>query len=179
MRHLMTSFLALHWAAFFALLGYLCIDGGADAVEAALGGGNRTPGLVPRGFAAPAAVAFLVVAALFCWMFADAWLGGDRRAEIADDTARIAFVAAGAALSPVLLDGLAAESAGFYGVMLCLTLLMVCYVVVLGERRAAAFAARRHKNAAAVSAIRSMAQSAAHASLLHRISGRPDSRGGR
>jgi hypothetical protein len=177
MRHLMTSFLALHWAAFFALLGWLCIDGGGNAAGAASGGGSGVQSLVPHGFSAPAAVAFLVVAVLFCWMFADTWLGGDRKADAPDDTARIAFVAAGAALSMVLLGGLTAGPAGFYGAMLCLTLLMVCYIVVLGERRATALAARRHKTAAA--AIRSMAQGAAYTSLLHHISGRPDSRGGR
>ncbi|TJX18402.1 MAG: hypothetical protein E5W21_35055, partial [Mesorhizobium sp.] len=36
MRHVLTSFLALHWAIVFALLAFICIDGNRG-VAAALG----------------------------------------------------------------------------------------------------------------------------------------------
>jgi hypothetical protein len=64
----MTSFLALHWAAFFALLGYSCIDGGVDAALELLGT-DSAHALAGQDFAAaPFAIGCLVVAALFCWL---------------------------------------------------------------------------------------------------------------
>ncbi|TIX31048.1 MAG: hypothetical protein E5V34_08675, partial [Mesorhizobium sp.] len=67
MRHILSSFLALHWAVVFALLAFLCIDGNRG-VAAALGvlgvavQNTRFVNLENAIIVAPLAVALLVVA---------------------------------------------------------------------------------------------------------------------
>jgi len=162
----MTSFLAMHWAAFFALLGYLCIDAGRiDAALAMLGAATvRAAG--PDPAAAPAAVAFLLVAALFCWLFVEACFG---EADMSESVVKIAFVAGGMALSTLLI-GCAVHGAGGPSQFAAyLTALVASYVAALGEGRAAM--PRRGRAGAAV---RAVAREAADTSLLGLISGRPD-----
>ncbi|TIL79146.1 MAG: hypothetical protein E5Y76_07760, partial [Mesorhizobium sp.] len=71
MRHILSSFLALHWAVVFALLAFICIDGNRG-VAAALGvlgvavQNTRFVDLENAIVVAPLAVALLIVAVLFC-----------------------------------------------------------------------------------------------------------------
>src|SRR5258705_13363819 len=76
MRHILTSFLALHWAVVFALLAFICIDGNRG-VAAALGvlgvavQNTRFVDLENAAVVAPLAIALLIVAVLFCWAFVE------------------------------------------------------------------------------------------------------------
>jgi hypothetical protein len=162
----MSSFLALHWAAFFALLGYLCIDTGSlDAVSTMLGANGIHDAAGADFAAAPAAVAFLVVAALFCWLFVEACFG---ESGISGGVLKIAFVAGGATLSPLLIGGAVHGAAGSPFAAAYLTALVASYVAVLGECRAAV-PGREEVEAT----LRVFAREAADMSLLGRISGRP------
>ncbi|RVD47419.1 hypothetical protein EN746_26865, partial [Mesorhizobium sp. M8A.F.Ca.ET.023.02.2.1] len=74
MRHVLTSFLSVHWAIVFALLALICIDGNRG-VAAALGvlgvtvESARLINLENIVVVAPLATALLVVAVLFFWAF--------------------------------------------------------------------------------------------------------------
>jgi hypothetical protein len=177
MRHLMTSFLTLHWAVFFALLGYLCVGGdhGVDVVLATLGARAAGVAVANQGtlVAAPLATAFLVVAALFCWAFIEVFFGDTERPEGAEGVTRMAFVAAGGTFSLILAGGVARGIEGLSpAVATHLAALMACYLAILGERRALAFRDAAPRDAAR--AVRALARDAANTSLLNRISGRPD-----
>lgn len=168
MRHLMTSFLALHWAAFFALLGYLCIDGGG--LRAALAFMGLQGAGQPQFATAPMAVAFLLVAALFCWVLVESCLGENGQSE---GIVKVAFVAGGLMFSLILIHGALHNDGNSSGVILSLSALMVSYLATLGERWTALFRNDASATQASVSA-RAMARDAANTSLLSRISGRPD-----
>jgi hypothetical protein len=170
MRYLMTSFLAMHWAVFFALLGYLCVDGGAAGVALALFGGGDLHGAIHADVAAaPMAVAFLLVATLFCWVFVEACLG---EADLSDTVVKLAHVAAAAVFSAFLIGGVLGGGAPSRAV-LYFAAVMASYLTVLGERRTAA-STRRARHGEARATVRAMARGAADTSLLGRISGRPD-----
>jgi hypothetical protein len=169
MRYLMTSFLAMHWAVFFALLGYLCIDGGsADAALALFQAGSLYDVMQPALATAPVAVAFLLVAALFCWVLVEACLG---ESDMSDTIVKLAFVAAGAVFSVFLICGVLGGAAPSLAV-LYFGALMASYLAVLGERRAAV--PERAMRDEARASVRALARGAADTSLLSRISGRPD-----
>lgn len=167
MRHLMSSFLALHWAAFFALLGYLCIEAGnLDAASAVLGATAIHDGAGSDPATAPAAVAFLLVAALFCWLFVEACFG---ESDLSDGVMKIAFVGGGALLSTLLIGSAVRGAGGPSFAAAYLAALVASYVAVLGECRLAA--PRRERVKATIGAV---AREAADMSLLGRISGRAD-----
>jgi hypothetical protein len=170
MRYLMTSFLAMHWAVFFALLAYSCIDGGGpDAALALFKAGGLHDMVQPDLATAPIAVAFLLVAALFCWVFVEACLG---ESDLSDTIVKLAFVAAGVVFSAFLIGGVLGGAAPSRSV-LYFGALMASYLAVLGERRTA-FSTRRAMRDEARATVRAMARGAADTSLLGRISGRPD-----
>ncbi len=177
MRYLMTSFLALHWAVFFALLGYLCVGGdhGIAVALATLGADSAGIAAIQpdKLVVAPLATAFMVVAALFCWAFIEVVFGDPERPESADGVTKMAFVAAGGMFSLALIGG---TMQGIEGVSTAaathLAAVMACYLAILGERWALAFKATARRDE--VTAIRAMARDAANTSLLSRISGRPD-----
>lgn len=186
MRHVLTSFLALHWAIVFALLAFICIDGNRG-VAAALGvlglevENGRITGLENAAVVAPLSIALLVVAVLFCWAFVETLLNIAANPDATDGVARIAFISASGVLSLVLVGGAAQGIDGLFMVVAVqLTALLASYVAVLAEQRSArveAFAADNEFRATA----HVMARGAAHSSLLSRISGRPEanSRDGR
>ena len=96
MRHVFSSFLALHWAVVFALLAYICIDGsrGIDAALGVLGvpiQGDRFPALDHFAVVAPLSIALLIVAVLFCWAFVETLLNATARADAGDSVIQIAF----------------------------------------------------------------------------------------
>ncbi|MBN9243364.1 MAG: hypothetical protein J0I98_11270 [Mesorhizobium sp.] len=177
MRHLLTSFLALHWAVVFALLAFVCIgSAGMQDILASIGTGHHGTGTVRFDGAmvtAPLASAFLIVAALFCWALIETFLG--ERTDSAEGVFKIAFIAAGGVYLSVLVYG---TTQGIGGLFLPsaaqLAALAVSYLVIVGERLMSPHA-KGSTALASRGAARVMAKGAAHASLLSRISGRTDS----
>lgn len=178
MRHVLSSFLALHWAIVFALLAFLCIDGtrGAGTALTVLGASaenTRFAYFDIASVAAPLATAFLVVAVLFCWAFVEVFVDNEERFEGADGVIRIAFVTAAAVFSLVLVGGVIQGVEGlFLVVAVHLAALLTSYLAILAERWSALAVARTDRKAQIRVAARIMAQGAAHNSMLARISGR-------
>ncbi|MER9822307.1 hypothetical protein NKJ50_10275 [Mesorhizobium sp. M0115] len=181
MRHILSSFLALHWAAVFALLAFICIDGNRG-VAAALGvlgvpvQNTRFADLENAVVVAPLAVALLVVAVLFCWAFVEALTSDATNPDPADSVVRIAFISASGVLSLIVIGGAAQGINGLFMVVAVqLAALLGSYVAMLAERRSAAAAAVPVTGEIRAAA-HIMAKAAAYNSSLARISGRPDSR---
>ncbi|TPM37086.1 hypothetical protein [Mesorhizobium sp. B2-3-4] len=182
MRHVLTSFLSVHWAIVFALLALICIDGNRG-VAAALGvlgvtvESARVANLDSIAVVAPLATALLVVAVLFFWAFVDT-LMNDGSNPGADSVVRIAFISASGVLSMILIGGAAQGINGLFMVVAVqLAALLASYVAMLAERRSVAASDESDFRATA----HSMAKAAAHSSLLSLISGRPgpSGKGGR
>jgi hypothetical protein len=175
MRHVLTSFLSVHWAIVFALLALICIDGDRG-VAAALGvlgvtvESARFVDLQNVVVVAPLAIALLVVAVLFFWAFVDTLIN-DAASPGADSVVRIAFISASGVLSMILIGGAAQGINGLFMVVAVqLAALLASYVAMLAERRSAAASDDADFRATA----HSMARAAAHNSLLSLISGRPE-----
>ena len=184
MRHVLTSFLALHWAIVFALLALICIDGNRGVVVAlgVLGAtieGTRFVDLDNVIVVAPLAIAFLVVAVLFFWAFVETLIN-DATNSGADSVARVAFISASGVLSLIVIGGAAQGINGLFMVVAVqLAALLASYVAMLAERRSAVAAMAGEGEIRAVA--HGMAKAAAHNSLLSLISGRTgsNSRGNR
>ena len=179
MRPILTSFLALHWAAVFALLAFICVDGnrgvaGALGVLGVAVENTRLADLDNAAVVAPLAVALLVVAVLFCWVFVESLVNAAANPEGADSVARTAFISASAVMSLILIGGAAQGINGlFLVVAVQLAALLASYVAMLAERRSV-FAGVVSREAESRATAHAMAKGAAHGSLLSRISGRPD-----
>lgn len=176
MRHVLTSFLSVHWAIVFALLALICIDGNRG-VAAALGvlgvtiESARFAELENIVVVAPLAIALLVVAVLFFWAFVDT-LVNDATSLEADSVARIAFISASGVLSMILIGGAAQGINGLFMVVAVqLAALLASYVAMLAERRSVAALVEGDIHVTA----HGMAKAAAHISLLSLISGRTGS----
>ena len=183
MRYVLTSFLALHWAIVFALLAFVCVDGkrGAAAALGLLGAGVHDAGLANldnAAIAAPLAVAFLILAVLFCWAFVEVFANDANNPYATDNVIKIAFTAAAIVLSLILVGGTAQGISGlFLVVAVDLAALMVSYLAICAERWSALVAAPAGGGEIRAAA-RAMAQAAAHNSMLVRLSGRPDANTG-
>ncbi|MER8462793.1 hypothetical protein [Mesorhizobium sp. M1409] len=181
MRHVLTSFLALHWAIVFALLALICIDG-SRGVATALGvlgatiEDSRFIDLDKFVVVAPLATALLVVSVLFFWAFVEALIN-DATSQGVDSVARIAFICASGVLSLIVIGGAAQGINGmFMAVAVQLAALLASYVAMLAERRSVVAAASGEGEIRAVA--HGMAKAAAHNSLLSLISGRTGSNPG-
>ncbi|MER8593948.1 hypothetical protein NKH33_20395 [Mesorhizobium sp. M1182] len=186
MRHILSSFLALHWAAVFALLAFICIDGNRG-VATALGvlgvpvqntrfADLENAVVVAPLVVAPLAVALLVVAVLFCWAFVEALTSDTTNPDPADSVMRIAFISALGVLSLIVIGGAAQGINGLFMIVAVqLAALLASYVAVLAERRSTVAAAAPGTGEIRAAA-HVMAKAAAHNSSLARISGRLDSR---
>lgn len=179
MRHILTSFLALHWAAVFALLAFICVDGnrGVAAALAVLGVAVQNTRFVDLDNAvvvAPLAIALLVVAVLFCWAFVETLVNVSTSTDAADSVVRTAFISASGVLSLILIGGAAQGINGLFMVVAVqLAALLATYVAMLAERRSA-IATAVSTGSEVRAAAHVLARGAAHNSLLSRISGRPD-----
>lgn len=177
MRHILTSFLALHWAVVFALLAFICIGGdhGVATALSVLGvgvQGAQSANLENAIVAAPLATAFLVVAVLFCWAFVEVFVGDAESHDAADGIIRIAFTAAAAVLSLILVGGAAQGISGLFVIVAAhLAAFMTSYLAIVAERWSAAGVPDATDVRASA---RAMARGAAHNSMLSRISGRAD-----
>jgi len=183
MRHVLTSFLALHWAVVFALLAYICMDGN-HGIASALGvlgisvQSTRFPGLEHALVVAPLSIALLLVALLFCWAFVETLLNIATRPDAGHAVVRIAFICASFLLSIILVGGAAQGINGLFMVVaIQMTALLASYVAVLAEQRSTLAAMTLHDSDARLAAHR-LATGAAHSSLLSRISGHPETRPG-
>lgn len=179
MRHILSSFLALHWAVVFALLAFICIDGnrGVAAALGVLGVVVQNTGFVDLENAvvvAPLAVALLVVAVLFCWAFVETLFSDPTNPDATDSVVRVAFISASGVLSLIVVGGAAQGINGlFMAIAVQLAALLASYVAMLAERRSA-LAAPVPGTGEVRAAAHVMAKAAAHNSALSRISGRPD-----
>jgi hypothetical protein len=179
MRHVLTSFLTLHWAIVFTLLALICIDGnrGVAAALGVLGAtieGARFVHLDNVVVVAPLATALLVVAMLFFWAFVETLIN-NAASPGADSVARIAFISASGVLSLIVIGGAAQGINGLLMVVAVqLAALLASYVAMLAERRSVVVAAAPSEGELRAAA-QSMAKAAAHNSLLSLISGRPGS----
>lgn len=177
MRHLLTSFLTLHWAVVFALLAFACVDGGRGVAVVVSMLGATVPALSSgtlenMAVVAPLAVAFTIVSLLFCWAFVGSLAGGEGSPQDADGIIRIAFIAAAGVLLLVMAGGVMLGIEGLYLVVAAhLTAIMTSYLAMLGERWSVGNAGQSWK-VEGYSTARAMAQAAAHNSTLARISGR-------
>lgn len=175
MRHLLTSFLALHWAVVFALLAFICIDGsrGPQVALSVLGAPVLDAGAMRLDSAfvvAPLATGLLVVAVTFCWAFVEALVNGS---PAADGTIRIAFITAAGMLSVVLVGGSVQGITGLFpAVSVNLAALLTSYLAICAERWSTSRSGVPDREEIRVGA-RAMAREAAHGSRLARISGRP------
>lgn len=179
MRHVLSSFLALHWAIVFALLALICIDGNRGVASAlgVLGAtveGTRFVDLDNVIVVAPLATALLVVAVLFFWAFVETLIN-DATSAGAHSVARIAFISASGVLSLIVIGGAAQGINGLLmAVAVQLAALLASYVAMLTERRSAVAAAASGEGEIRAVA-HGMAKAAAHNSLLSLISGRTGS----
>lgn len=178
MRHLMTSFLALHWAVLFALLAFTCMGEGADVrdILQTFGPTIATDGVALGGaiVMAPIACALLVVAALFSWALMETVIG--EGAASAEHVFKLALAAAGIVFLLISIGGTMQAVRGL--LLPCIAQLIALaatYLVILGERLTSVDAATPHSDLHR-HAVHAMARSAAHASLLERISGRTNAR---
>ncbi|RWD81992.1 hypothetical protein [Mesorhizobium sp.] len=177
MRHILSSFLALHWAVVFALLAFLCIDGNRG-VAAALGvlgvavQNTRFVNLENAIIVAPLAVALLVVAVLFCWAFVETLISDPTNPDATDSVVRVAFISASGVLSLIVVGGAAQGINGLFMVVAVqLAALLASYVAMLAERQSA-LGAEVPGTGEIRAAAHVMAKAAAHNSALSRISGR-------
>ncbi len=179
MRPILTSFLALHWAVVFALLAFICVDGnrgvaGALGVLGVAADNTSLAELDNAAVVAPLAVALLVVAVLFCWVFVESLVNAAASPDGAESVARTAFISALAVLSLILIGGAAQGINGLFMVVAVqLAALLASYVAMLAERRSA-LAGMVSREAESRATAHAMAKGAAHGSLLSRISGRAD-----
>ncbi|MEI9413658.1 hypothetical protein [Mesorhizobium sp. Cs1321R2N1] len=178
MRHVLTSFLSVHWAIVFGLLALICIDGNRG-VAAALGvlgvavESTRLINLENIVVVAPLATALLVVAVLFFWAFVDTLIN-DASSPGADSVIRIAFISASGVMSMILIGGAAQGINGLFMVVAVqLAALLASYVAMLAERHSVPALDEDEFHATA----HGMAKAAAHNSLLSLISGRTGSNG--
>lgn len=182
MPHILTSFLAFHWALAFALLAIVCVmggDGGAvaalDLLGVSLSHSNLDGGVVP----ALLSLAFTVGSVLFAWAFLTAFFS-DQMVEGNDDVMRMAFGAAGGVLSLVLICGTTQGATGLFPVVAAhLAALLASYLAIRAESWSSSMSGVPGEEDFRAAA-RVMALGAAHSSMLARLSGRPDANmGGR
>lgn len=185
MRHILTSFLALHWTVAFALLAFVCVDADRTGMAAltVMGISPSEPhvaaALADVVTVASLATAFMVVAVLFCWAFIEASFSRSED-QPPGNIIKIAFAAACAVLTFMLIGGAVLDIHGMFVVVaIHLCVLLMSYLAMLGERLPAP-AEPKPAMADIDEVARTMARSAAYGSRLTRIVARDtDQRPGR
>jgi len=172
MRLLLSSVLAIHWMAVFAMLAIVTTiapaRGSLSALELL---GVHHSGVDFAGseaFAAVLSLVFATVSALFLWTFLVAALEAGRSRD-ADEVARYAFTGGVFALTTLLLVGAVQDADGlFVSIGTLLAALLVSYLAIAAERMTAV----APKEAGGQSRAQMMALEAAHRASLSRLSGR-------
>ena len=170
MRHVLTSFLALHWMAIFALLAAVAVlgaDGGMPEVFFDLVGESA------MWTSAVFSIGFCIVAVLFLWVFITASFGDGVVSAETEEVARLAFGAAVGSLTLLLLIR-AAESAAplFAEVAMLVAALLTSYLAIFAERWSTLISTLPSRDDIR-DAAKVMAAGAAYNSMLSRFSGRP------
>lgn len=170
MRHVLTSFLAFHWMAIFALLAAVAgfgADGGMPGVFFDLVGSSAV------WASASFSIGFCTVAALFLWVFITASFSGGAVSADTEEVARFAFGAAVGSLTLLLLIRAAEPDAPlFTEVATLVAALLVSYLAVFAERWSNLILTLPSRDDIR-DAAKMMAAGAAYNSTLSRISGRP------
>jgi hypothetical protein len=176
MRRILSSVLAFHWMAVFALMAAVCaidVDGGIGSALDLLGVTGTDPYRLHAGpgVSGLLAMGFAVVSVLFCWACVTVFFG-DPADPAGDEVMRIAFGAATIALSLTLLGGALLEIGGLLPIIAShIAALLASYAAIHAERWAAA-SAEPEEGADIRAAARVMALGAVHSSLLSRLTGR-------
>ena len=180
MRHILGSCLALHWAAVFALLALICVVEGNGAPVAALR--MLAVAVSPHDLSGPGlallsallAVGFSVVAILFIWCFVTTFSGSETVEGDAEDIVRMAFAGAVAMMSLLLVGGTTMGIGGLFPIVaMQLGALAASHLAILAEGWSTSLATTPDNDDIRAAA-RIMALSAAHSSMLSRISGRTE-----
>jgi hypothetical protein len=179
MRHILTSFLAFHWTAIFALLAAVSAgeaDGTMPAVFFDLVGNSAVESTIAAVWAkAIFSTGFCIVAALFLWVFFSAAFGDGTVSEDTEEVARFAFGAAVGSLTGLLVLRSAEPGAPlFTEVAALVAALLASYLAVFAERWSGLISTLPSRDELR-DAAKLMAAGAAYNSLLSRFSGRPDS----
>ena len=171
MRFLLSPLLSFHWMVVFALLAVLASGPrGLDRIVSMIGFSEFAEPAFGRSLSAVFAVIFALVAVLFLWSLLTTGQG-DGFTRPADDVAMLAFAAAIAATTALLMTVAVLPAGGlFAAVTLQICGLGASYAAINAERRSLSLVA--DDGAENRSAARLMAVGAAHASMLTRLSGR-------
>jgi hypothetical protein len=171
MRFVLSSVLAIHWMAIFAMLAIVSTAeparGGLAAFEL-LGIAVTHPGVSEHGeLAAILTLGFALVTVLFLWTLLTSFFGRDAEAE---EVSRFAFAGAVIALTALSVVGVVHGATGlFVTVGTLLVALVASYLAIFAER----WLAMPDEHAAeSVNDAKAMAAGAAHNAVLARLSGR-------
>lgn len=178
MRHILTLLIAFHWMAVFAVLAVVSAFDPENGILAALSllGAAPTPdaflsggGLLATGFFS---FAFAVAGVLFLWTLATALFSEGLPYGDCERVARIAFGAAIAVFSLLLISGMALPVPGLFpSCATGIAALLASYLAVVAERWAVTILSLP-TDADLRAAARVMAAGAAHSAMLGHISGR-------
>lgn len=181
MRHYVTSFIAFHWAAAFAVLAMVCALGGEHGVASTLNmfgltlSNPESSALTQPFVTGSLSLLFGVASVLFFWAFVAAFLGDVGTAGGGDDVVRIAFGSAAGILSVILVGGASQAIAGIFPVVAVqMAALFASYLAINAERWSSPFSDLPGDEDLRAAA-RVMALGAAHSSMLSRLSGRSQS----
>ena len=171
MRFLLSPLLSFHWMVVFALLAVLASGPhGLDRIVSMIGFSELAEPAFGRSLSAVFAVIFALVAVLFLWSLLTTDQD-DRFTRPADDVAMLAFAAAIAATTALLVAVAVLPAGGlFEAVTLQIGGLGASYAAIHAERRSLSLVV--DDGGENRSAARLMAVGAAHASMLTRLSGR-------
>ena len=178
MRHILTSFLAFHWMAIFALLAAASAFGAEGSMPAIFFdlAGNPVTGetLFPAMWtSAIFSIGFCVVAVLFLWVFITASFDAGTVSEDTEEVARFAFGAAVGSLTLLLLMRAVEPAAPLFTEIAALVAaLLASYLAVFAERWSGLISTLPSRDDIR-DAARLMAAGAAYNSMLSRFSGRP------
>lgn len=177
-RHILAIVLSAHWVAVFGLLAFLSVS---DPHFGLLGaaqflGFNAEEGLAVGNakFAALSGMTFALASAIFLWMFVEALAGYDGRESSSFHQSCRRAVAGGISsllLFFVLVCWLRPDDSNLLTVECILAAVLLSYLCICAEQFFCWWLGA--DGGEEVSPARGMALSAAHATLLSRISGRP------
>jgi hypothetical protein len=171
MRFVLSSVLAIHWMAIFAMLAVVSTvepaRGGLAAFEL-LGITVAHSGISEHGeLAAILTLGFALVTVLFLWTLLTSFFGRDAETE---EVSRFAFAGAVIALTALSVVGVMHGASGlFVTIGTLLVALVVSYLAIFAERWSATPVEHAVDSS---NDVKAMAAGAAHNAMLARLSGR-------
>lgn len=178
MRHVLGSFLALHWTVVFAVLSVVCmadVGYGLRDVLSLVGLGaiaNTAAGPGNLLLSGAFATAFALASLLFLWAFVISLFSDPAAMRETDEVLRVAFAVGGAVNSAVLVAAMLLSVEGvFPAVALQLGAMLASYLAINVERMSVATGRRGIGGSATLA--RLMAAGAVRNHSLARLSRRP------